>query len=874
MKGIYKKALKRKEARELFQPLERKKMQLLYFGDFHERQKAPASRIDDWSTSIANKVEEIKALAQAHNVTALIQPGDFLDSPKISDEFLYEVLSRWSNLDLNHLVLQVMSGELKPEELYQEIKKNKPMIGIVGNHELFGHSTKAFNKTTLSLLNQIGFMNLVTKDNPIYLKSEDGLTVAITGSNYHADIDRDPTHSDYIVERKLGDFHIHLVHGYGTVHDFGNLMPHTRIQDLGATQADLTIIGHDHIGFDPIEINGKWFVNPGAPVRLSNDEKEMNREVKVMLINIEKDKHTLTMIPLQSARPSQEVLDRSRIEAKHEQQEKLDGIKETIKNANVAKGDNIVEIVEHIAENKNISQELKTDVRELISKKAEVLTVNKKTPQAYYIQKLVLENFQSHAYSEFEFSAGLNVFTGESRSGKTSLIRALGWIYEDYGGASRRFIKTGAKSASATIYLSNGFIIARLVEAKAGGFNGYKVFDPSKNEWEVMNTKAIEIIQDILGYNRLQIDKTDTGKVDTIPLNFLRQGNSWFFIGDDTSGSQRAKILGTICGTNIADAAIREVEAKNKELTLLLRNSEKEILNLDIEAGCMTHVEQMERDIEVMEKLIEELSELEKRKELLELNKEAIEGIMTQATNLKAIETDLKDVKSAQVILHDLLAFGQQKVSIHEAKEKITNYQVSQRSLERIGTELSSIKDAQIALHSLKELHEQRFAVTKFKQDLISVTSAGKHLKEFSRRIPNTEDAHSLVTALRELGADKKTIHSFHKDLRQSEQQMAHLNGMVNDLSPISSAKTIIKDLSEMIEQKKSLNEAIKVMENVHKDIQNEENKITESTKEIKAVKLEYMDVFSHVTQCPLCLHEITRNDAISIAKNKFNQGN
>lgn len=845
-------------------------MKFLYFGDFHERAKPPISRIDDWQKTINDKVTEIKALAATHNVRAMLQPGDFLDTPKISDEFLYQVIGRWSNLNMNRLMLKLLSGEMSIEEIQKEIENNIPLLGVVGNHELFGLSMKSFNKTSLSLLSQIGFMNLVTKENPIIFKSDEGFTVAITGANYHADIDRDGSHKDYLVEKKLGDFHIHLVHGFGTIQDFGNLMPHTKVQELGSTEADLTIIGHDHIGFDPIEVNGKWFVNPGAPVRLSNDPKEMARQPKIMIIDIGPTGIKLDLIPLKTAQDSQLVLDRSRIETKHEQQEKLEGIKETIKNANIGKGENIVEIIDQIANNRNIDDDIRDDVRELISKKAENLTVQSKTPGRYYIKSLELENFQSHEHSLFEFSPGLNVLTGESRSGKTAIIRALGWIYEDYGGASRRFIKTGAKHASATITLDNGLIIQRVVEAKAGGFNGYRVFYPSKNEWEVMNTKAINVIQELLGYTPLQIDKTDTGKTETIPLNFLRQGNSWFFIGDDTTGSQRAKIIGTICGTNIADAAIREVESKNKELGLLLKNADKEILSLDIEVGCMVHVEQMESVIGKAEKLMEELNDLMEQQQILLNGKQAIESLKQQAVTLKAIESDLKGVNDAKKVLAKMVELSEQKETILDVREKLSTYGTNCTKLETIIKKLHPCIDAQRIVRELISITEQKALIEKYMGETASVIKAGVLLKKFMKNIPDVEGIKEKLNELKELHDKKTLVVTYQSGVAVNQQQQQVLGSLINNLKNVDSAKKTIHDIALLVEQKKSLFELRDAKVSIDNSVLAEEKIIRETDKEIKAVKLEYMDVFSRVEKCPLCLHDITRDDAISIAKNKF----
>ena len=44
------------------------------------------------------------------------------------------------------------------------------------------------------------------------------------------------------------------------------------------------------------------------------------------------------------------------------------------------------------------------------------------------IKSLKIQNFQSHAKTELEFSPGVNVIVGTSDSGKTAIIRALRWV--------------------------------------------------------------------------------------------------------------------------------------------------------------------------------------------------------------------------------------------------------------------------------------------------------------------------------------------------------------------------------------------------------------------------------------------------------------
>ena len=44
------------------------------------------------------------------------------------------------------------------------------------------------------------------------------------------------------------------------------------------------------------------------------------------------------------------------------------------------------------------------------------------------IQSIRLQNFQSHKDSYLRFSNGINIISGQSNNGKTSLLRGLNWV--------------------------------------------------------------------------------------------------------------------------------------------------------------------------------------------------------------------------------------------------------------------------------------------------------------------------------------------------------------------------------------------------------------------------------------------------------------
>ena len=47
------------------------------------------------------------------------------------------------------------------------------------------------------------------------------------------------------------------------------------------------------------------------------------------------------------------------------------------------------------------------------------------------IDKIKIQNYQSHENTELELSPGINVIIGETDRGKTSILRALNWMFSN-----------------------------------------------------------------------------------------------------------------------------------------------------------------------------------------------------------------------------------------------------------------------------------------------------------------------------------------------------------------------------------------------------------------------------------------------------------
>ncbi|NBI07613.1 metallophosphoesterase [Senegalia massiliensis] len=403
-------------------------------GDMHQRKNAPANRLDDFYLTLKNKIREIVDVSYSNNVDAIIQTGDFFDNPMPSMAVTNEVIKLWLNgVDISDVIYQPykeftkMSAyqreyeeltneiiniydesnqqnnpESKEKRLYKDIellikdkKKQKniitsdinnikpklekkikkviPILLVGGNHELYGNSINTLNRTMLGFLVNLGILKLVSKKNPHLIK-KNNLTCAITGTSYHNDIDSRGYESDYIIDKKLGDRHIHLIHGMLHNKDMGKIIRHTTIDQITDTLADFTYTGHEHNGFPLTQVDGKYFYNSGAIPRLNISEIE--RKPKIGILNMTKGDISLEEHYLKSARNGKDVLDISKkLKDKHKEEEFAE-YRKAVRNVGKIEGYNVMEIINSISSNKNIKPKVRDKALEMVSNAIQKLENN------------------------------------------------------------------------------------------------------------------------------------------------------------------------------------------------------------------------------------------------------------------------------------------------------------------------------------------------------------------------------------------------------------------------------------------------------------------------------------------------------------------
>lgn len=317
----------------------------VFVTDTQHRGTNPRNRKDDFVAASLLKVREIGDIARTHKVDAVLHGGDFWDYALPAPNVAAMYISAW-----------------------RDALGNTPLYVVPGNHDELGHNPEIIHRTMLGFGAKLGLYRLLTQE-PVVLE-KDGLSVQITGQAYHFDIDRRDPRLDYVPLVKVADKAIHIVHGMLVREPLYPGAPYTPISAIwDQTEADLTLAGHNHLGFPLTEHKGKLFYSPGALVRVKKDPRDMNRQVVAVLIEVTKSGIAITDIPLKSARPAEEVFvmeEKTDPEAE-ERQARLRAFIEAVKESGRRPGEDVMTYITRLAQEGRFAPEVVAEAKRRLS---------------------------------------------------------------------------------------------------------------------------------------------------------------------------------------------------------------------------------------------------------------------------------------------------------------------------------------------------------------------------------------------------------------------------------------------------------------------------------------------------------------------------
>lgn len=212
-------------------------------------------------------------------------------------------------------------------------------------------------------------------------------------------------------------------------------------------------------------------------------------------------------------------------------------------------------------------------------------------------------NFQSHPDTHVDFTAGLNALTGTSRSGKSTIRRALVWcIKNEPDGTSvvswwnkKKDKVTG--ETRVTIKLDNGRTVARV---RSPNLNGYVIDGDEEHPLEAIGRGAPpEIVQEIF---------------NMADVNMSGQFDAPYLVSQ--SAGYVAQYLNEIIKLESADYFQKEVESRRRKCVTDTEDNNKNVKNLRealLEFAWLDQAETIISRIKARESKLQELSEKESK---------------------------------------------------------------------------------------------------------------------------------------------------------------------------------------------------------------------------------------------------------------------
>lgn len=247
------------------------------------------------------------------------------------------------------------------------------------------------------------------------------------------------------------------------------------------------------------------------------------------------------------------------------------------------------------------------------------------------IPQLEVINFQAHKHSLLEFSPGVNIIKGTSGSGKSSLIRAFDWIFNNrpINNDMRPWSNPEAETI-ASIALDDENYVSRIKNKK---FNGY---ESSVGNPEALGRDVPEEISTLINMNE----------------NLHCQDDGYFLLNE--SPGNVARVLNRKSGLEDIDIVQKAAKGFISELQNDLKRKQADEKELKEELKRLTKLSKLKPNFDEISNLITKFNNLKETKEDLIDELDDIKLVTAAIEECKVIISKEKTVDEIQHLINEV----------------------------------------------------------------------------------------------------------------------------------------------------------------------------------------------------------------------------
>jgi len=251
------------------------------------------------------------------------------------------------------------------------------------------------------------------------------------------------------------------------------------------------------------------------------------------------------------------------------------------------------------------------------------------------IRKITIENFQSHKHTEVEFCPGVNVITGRSDSGKSSILRALQWVlWNRPTGFAFHSYFAKKEPTKVKVEFDDGSVIERIKSSRENKYivNGVE-----------LKALGSQVPEEVLQTHKLE------------DFNLQTQFENYFLLQD--SPGEVARKLNKVVGLDIIDELVKRANSYVNSFRSQISESDIRIEELQKEIEGYCYLDEIEPLLVQVDDYLHELEQLES--ELDELKQlvtdlEELERMLAEFVDIETLEEKLQQLESLECELQQV----------------------------------------------------------------------------------------------------------------------------------------------------------------------------------------------------------------------------
>lgn len=468
-----------------------------------------------------------------------------------------------------------------------------------------------------------------------------------------------------------------------------------------------------------------------------------------------------------------------------------------------------------------------------------------------YLKKLTIENFQSHVKTTIEPAppGQLTVITGPSDSGKTAVLRAGRWVFNNQPQGAD-FIRVGASFARTTVDYASGHTVIR---ERTKATNRYKIVAPGADGaktgpqvFEGFGSSVPLEVQEITGVKPVKIGDLE------LNLNLVGQLDGPF-LGSSISGGARAKVLGKLAGTEEIDYA-----AKQLGTDLYRRNQDEKRL-----AGEVAELEEKIREygwlpavkakIEALERLAAKVKAAQERRAVLVGLKARLGDVNEKITSCHAALYRWRNLGQAEELAINIAENQRGKEVLSKL---VGNYWMLEKSIwacEKIVAKHATLPEAERMLQAAQEGVERAGKLSRLKDSYAAGREIIRKNQEILSNLEGLDAAEELLWSLNARKQRKERLDDLKIKWTAKSNLVTAEREKLQYWAGIEKAEKMLSGAQANHEQRNKLVSLRAYEKSFFEDVQRARGQVVMWENRVAELEGAYHDLLESAGVCPLC---------------------